>query len=358
MGYSQYPKVIRQKMRKRERRRSKVIIVAVLCAVLFITACGCAAFIVMRSKGKSSLSLEAPEEITGVMQSEKIKPVVKNSGKIINYDGKEYAFNEDTVAFLFMGLDKEIAENSNGPAGTAGQTDVLIVAVWDTAKNKIQFLVIPRDTLADINVFYTDGNYKSIMNAQICLAFAYGSGGKDSCENVLSSVSRLLMGVKIKQYFCLDLDGVPALNDLVGGVTLTPVETFGNFVKGKQVTLLGQDAENYIRLRDFEKIDADNSRRLRQKQYLEAFAGVLTEKIKINFGFSRTFYNEASKYSVTNISPNEAAFLASEYMTKRPSADSFITVPGKYQKGETSPEYIPDNAGLFRIVLDLFYTEV
>lgn len=72
---------------------------------------------------------------------------------------------------------------------------------------------------------------------QICLSYSYGDGKESSCENTVNSVQRLFYNIPINTYFSLDLDGISALNDSVGGVDVVSPETIGEFVEEKAITL-------------------------------------------------------------------------------------------------------------------------
>ena len=51
-----------------------------------------------------------------------------------------------------------------------------------------------------------------------------------------------MFGIPIRSYAALDHHGIGPINDAVGGVTVTPHETFGSFTKGKTVKV-GKDNE-------------------------------------------------------------------------------------------------------------------
>lgn len=61
---------------------------------------------------------------------------------------------------------------------------------------------------------------------QICLAHGYGVDKQERCKNTLASVQALLGGQSIELYVEIPLDGIGALNDLLGGVTVTLLDDF------------------------------------------------------------------------------------------------------------------------------------
>lgn len=93
-------------------------------------------------------------------------------------------------------------------------------------------------------------------------------------------------GMPLKYYFAMDLESIAALNDSVGGVTLTSLETLrlsGKIVtKGEVVTLLGKDARDYVQYRDSKLLDSNNQRIKRQRQYLTEFSQKVLKMTKKN----------------------------------------------------------------------------
>lgn len=367
--YSEYPAEIRKKMieqdkeKKRKsadghKKKSRVaLVVLIVLVLLLISVFGFGISVWL--KGRRAVTQNVPVNIdTGVVGLETGNvPVLHNSGKTIEYNGKTYIFNDNIVTFALIGVDKEILGLDNAVVGTAGQADTIALALYDTVSGKASVLAIPRDTIADVNTYDVDGNYLSISKQQICVSYAYGNGGDTSCENTLTSISRLIFGIPINYYIALDLDGIPVLNDSVGGVKVTCLETIGQFTEGETIVLHGEEADRYVRKRDTEKIDADAYRRVRQKQYMEQFISQAIAVIKKDFSFVPKFYNLASNYSVTNITADMATYIGTNLIGKNFGIQDFKTVPGEYRKGEKYSEYIVDSDGLFEMVLELFYTQ-
>jgi len=138
---------------------------------------------------------------------------------------------DDFYTFLIVGTDK-----------AGANTDVLMVASFDTANNQVNVINIPRDTLVNVS-----RKVKKI-NA------AYSVGGMD---NLMEEVKSLI-GFKPDFYMLVDLKGFVNLVDAIGGVDFNvpvnmdyddPTQDLSiHFEKGLQ-HLDGQAALEVVRFR-------------------------------------------------------------------------------------------------------------
>lgn len=367
-SYSEYPKSFKKKLKahdkemkngenssKKKKVGKVILIILLILLLLFVIAAGITYFLWQNGKKNlpdyNSLNINTDE----VGLDDGSAPIIHDAGAVIEYKGEIYDINKNMVSFAMMGIDKEIFGLDDGAVGTGGQADTIAVAAYDSESGKVRIIVIPRDTMADVNVFDVEGHYKSIEKHQICVSYAYGDGKENSSENTLTSINRLLFGIPVKYYLTLDQDGIPALNDLIGGVTVTSLEDFKFASKGQTVTLTGQEADSYVRKRDLAKLESDSLRRARQKQYISAFADKTVKAIKDDFTLVPKFYNKAMDYVITNISLDTATYIASTVVTNNIKFNDFDTVPGEYKMGERNAEYNVDNQKLFELVLDVYY---
>ncbi len=359
LKYINYPAAIRKKMLEREKQKQKkkksvikIILIVILALILLFF--GAVAF--SWYKGRSAaVQTEVTLNTDDVVLKE--APVVKDSGKTVTYKGTTYYFNENMVSFAFIGIDKESLGLKDGVVGTGGQSDTIAVLAYDTATGKSKILVVPRETMVDVNTYDVNGGYLDIKKMQICLAYAYGDGGHKSCENAMNSINRLLFGMQVNHYVALDLDGIAAVNDAVGGVEVTSLETIDQFTKGETVTLHGDMAKRYVKSRRKDVVDADTARRARQKQYVEAFAAKTVKMVKKDFTVVPDLWSFASSYMVTDLNVNDVTYLATVALRKSFALGEFNTVPGTYAMGETYAEYTADADALFELVLNTFYTK-
>jgi anionic cell wall polymer biosynthesis LytR-Cps2A-Psr (LCP) family protein len=338
---------------QRKMSRKKKIILGIIIFFLLLIVTSISAFFIMRHFGKKGLTTNTLD-----MNIPKFVEDYKDGGKTLVYKGHTYQFNEDLSTILFMGIDNtELKQNA--VAGTAGQADALYLLLYNTKTGKIRTLAINRDTMVDINLYNEAGNYEGTVNQQLCLAFAYGDGKKTSAENQVRSVQRLLYNIPVNAYYAIDLSAIKILNDDIGGVSLTPNYTFGQFTKGQKVTLKGDMAEAYVRTRDTSLLD-DNLRRMEcQKQYITEFANRIVPAIKEDFQVPLTLYNDASDYTVSDFTVPEMVYLSSSLATTYSGLD-IVGTKGTYQlkKDDGTAQYLLDQKAFFETLLDLFYERI
>lgn len=342
----------KSKHRRLKRWQRIVIIVLSVLIALVLAAIGTVA--VLLNSGKDEMTTKIDEV------SLKMPDNIENhdNGEYITYKGNRYMYNENLASILFMGVDKRDFETEDDSYGQNGDADALMLLVYDTDTSKSNLISISRETIADVEVYSTSGEYVGTKKEQICLAYSYGDGKEESCENEVAAVRKLFYNVPINSYVALDLDGISYINDAVGGVELTPIETFRNFTEGEDVTLWGKDAESYVRYRDTTKLLSNNSRMKRQKQYLNEFFNQLVASSKADITTLLDLYNAASPYMMTNLGANKAVYLASEALQNNFSALNLQNVPGEVTMGEKYAEYHIDEDEFFEMFLKIFYVKL
>ncbi len=130
----------------------------------------------------------------------------------------------------------------------------MFLLVIDESKRDVKIIAINRNTMVPVDVYDEEGNFLVQMDLQICLQHGYGDGMKLSCIRAVEAVDRLFRNVPISGYMSLNMGGLAAVNDAIGGVEITPIENVkrGDVViqKDVPVTLNGEQAYAYIRTRD------------------------------------------------------------------------------------------------------------
>lgn len=339
--------------RHRSRRsRWKRVLIAAACIPLALIVVAASAFAVLHTLGRRQIQNEG----TGVQTNP--YAVTYDEGKTVVYNDITYALNENIVTVAAMGVDRESFGLQNDKIGTAGQADMILVVAMDLKSGNLTGILIPRDAMVDVDQYTVDGAYVGVDRMQVCLSYAYGDGRETSCQNVLTSVQRILYGIPVHLYGVMDLDGIHALNDAIGGVTVTALETFDEFVEGEPVTLLGAQAESYVRSRNTAELNSDALRRERQIQYLQAFVKKGIRAAIDDIGIVSRLYNAATEYGFTNVSLSKATYLATTLLTKGVSFDNFLSLQGELQDADPYPEYILDEQAVFETVLQVFYTPV
>lgn len=356
------PQAKYRKNKKSKKKKSKKFVFFVTSGTIVISLLLIVAVTlgVLLVNGEKSL---VGENKTTASQIQVPANIEVDDGYII-YNGEKYKYNDKVTTILFSGIDKTSDQHIEGVLGTAGQADALFAMALNTETGKYKLMAISRDTMVDVNICDSNGNFKGTEKMQICLSHGYGDGKETSIENLKRSVSRLFFGIPVNSYMSIDLDAISILNDAVGGVTVNVVEDLSHkdpaLVKGKTVTLNGQQAVTYVRYRDIYKDENQNNLRMeRQKSYLNSFIHQTIDLTKKDISTPITLYDKIADYSRTDIDASKITYLASIFLQNGFSADEdLIKIPGKTILGEKYAEYYVDTNEFFKIVLDTYYTKV
>ena len=282
-----------------------------------------------------------------------------DNGTTLLYQGHTYRLNEDLTTILFLGIDKDIEETKT--IGVGGQSDVMLVIGLDTATGETTVLILSRDLYGQVDVYSVDNQFIGTEPLQITLAYAYGDGKELSCENAVTTVSRLLYGLPISSYLALDMDGILEANELVGGVTLESLVdlTMPDNTKireGQTVELHGKNLERYIRSRTHD-LEGNSRRMERQRQYMTAFADKVIARSRDNLTFPVELFAALAPYMVTDLDISDVTFLSSTFLSH--GADiSYRSLSGTSDWLNGSSVLYPDEVDLFEAVLQLFYKQV
>ncbi|MBR0403914.1 MAG: LCP family protein [Eggerthellaceae bacterium] len=280
--------------------------------------------------------------------------------KTVTYDGKQWRQNGDMLSICLIGHDKGWAEPVEG---LNGQADVIVVIALDKRLGKLTGIVVPRDTMVDVDrTFMGTDTFRGTKNMQICLAFSYGKDDASSSELVCTAVSRILQNTPVPYYFTTGLDGFSALADSAGGITLEALETIPetSIVKGKTVTLVGNEALAYIRWRDEEKLGSALDRQERQRQFISILCSKLLEESNSNPNLLIDFFNLMSEHSTTNLSISDFGDIASSLVDRDDVEINFISLKGEsiYNEKSSWEQFIPDKDALYRTILEVYYEPV
>ncbi|PWM32099.1 MAG: transcriptional regulator [Clostridiales bacterium] len=271
---------------------------------------------------------------------------------MLRYQGKTYAYQEDVMTFLCMGIDKSGEAKASEDLHRGGQADALFLAVMDPGEKKISVIGVNRDTMAELFVYDEEGNYLGREIGQIALQHAYGDGMEESCERTVEAVSNLFYGIPIHGYFAMNMDVIIPLNEAVGGVDVVIGEG------DEKVHLEGQEAYSFVRNRDMYAPHSAEQRLKRQKQYLEAFALQAKKAVVQDLTLPAKLYTEILPYMVTDISASEAVYLATQAVSYTFGQDNLYSLEGEIRMGEQFEEFYPDETALYELILQVFYEEV
>ncbi|MBQ9664508.1 MAG: LCP family protein [Oscillospiraceae bacterium] len=274
-------------------------------------------------------------------------------------DGVTYQLRDDITTYLIMGTDETLEsefryedKNLNNK-----QADFIMLMIADRTNEEYSLLHLNRDTYMEIRRLDSNGNPDGFVTAHLNNAHSFGSGGKDSCRNVAEAVSRLLCGVPVDHYYAVTMEAIPVLNDLVGGVTvhieddLTAMDP--DFVQGRDVTLHGQQALRFVRIRTTVTDGTNINRMARQREYITALYDRLSAKLRASDRFAITLADTLDDYATSDLITDELAQLAERLDGYR--FNGIETVPGETRMGEKYIEFYPDEEALRAQVIKLFF---
>ncbi len=354
-------------------KRKKILLVVLIAAVLIALCLGAYALL-------SRLELEhdaAPEGAGEALSREELEaadaalaeeleldttPLDVDSESIVTlfYNGQQYRYNDELSVLLIIGIDDYDIEAEYAYRNHT-QSDFLLLAVFDNAEKTCRLIQVNRDTMTDVPVLGYQGTYIGLANEQIALAYTYGKGLEDSCENTVHAVSRFLYDIPIDNYFTLTMSAVPVLNDLVGGVTVTVEDDFtgvdDSLQKGSTVTLTAENVENFVRSRMSMKDDPTNLNRMRrQRTYMTALFSALSDAAAKSSSFAVDAYDAVSEYMLTDCTVDQLNVYADQFNGY--TLSEIVTPEGEAVKGEKYVEFYIDEAALQQLVIDTFYVPV
>lgn len=332
-------------------KRWKKIVISFISVILAILLIVCAVFGVMWYQGKSKMlngnvSINAPDGFD---------VEIDDNSKTVVYNGAKYAYNDNMTSILFIGIDREKI-NDTSVNGANSQADALFLAAIDTKNGAAKIIPISRDTIAEVGTYSSSGKYLSVEKMQICLAYAYGDGKETSCKNTALSVSRLLYGIPVDTYFCIDWSAVSVLTSTIGGVTVPEYDSNWK-PTGKTTTLTSKNAMDYLRLRDTKSLNSNDNRVERQTNFVKAFGAKAIQMTKQDLSVPLNLYKTLSKYSITNLDASKVTYLSSVFIDGGASV-TYDSIAGETKQGEKFAEFYPDEKQMYQLVLDTFYTKV
>ena len=276
--------------------------------------------------------------------------------KTITVNGIEYFPRQDITVVLVMGIDRYGPVESSGFYTNTGAADVDILMIFDDAQQKVNMLYLNRDTMLEMPVLGIGGRPAGTLFGQLALAHTYGSGLEDSCENTRQAISDFLGGIRIDYYVSMNMDTIAILNDAVGGVTVNVTEDFSAVdptIQLGEMTLIGQQAINYVRTRKDVGDQLNLTRIERQKDYIRSFSEALRIKCDADSDFILSTYGEVEPYIVTDCSGKVLSSLLNKYAAYE--VGQILSPKGENVMGEKYFEFYVDQDDLMNLVLELFY---
>lgn len=376
-------------MKNVKRKKSFHIVFAVFSTLTALVAIAGLVFILAYKSGQAGLmqSVEARTPDAKQLTDAQEEIIAKEKAQLatvewqdnwIAIDGKVYAYNEECINVLVLGVDKQgdISEEEDYENWEAGQTDAIFLVSLNPVTNEIHIVGIPRNSMVNVDIYDEENHKIKTVHDQICLQYAFAGGGQAGLDRVKKSVGELFYELPIHGAFAIGYDAVGIVNDMAGGVEVEVLEDLtkehASFVPGNRVQLNGKLALLYVRSRHYGELGSPTKRLQRQKQYITALIYKMMGEVKKNPILVKDMYNAVTPYMNTDVTLDEAVYLAAEAVNYRFDTDSFQLLEGEDQAvmipeeklrwgEEREPfynDYYLDEDNVKKIMLSLFYEEV
>lgn len=280
----------------------------------------------------------------------------------VKYQDAVYTYNEEILTFLIMGIDKQNDVEAVEEGTDGGQADALFLAALNPKEESIKIIGINRNTMTDIDIYDNNGEYTSTVKAQLAIQHGFGNGMEESCEYQKKAVENLFYQLPIHGYAAVNMSAIAMINDAVGGVDVTvPPDMDGfneDFTAGEGLHLMGENAFWYVKYRNTDVFGSADMRLDRQKQYLNGFIDSAKRAVHKDVSVVMDLYQAVKPQMVTDISLDEAAYLAPILADYTYDENSFYALQGETVMGEQYEEFYPDEDAMFEMILDVFYEKV
>lgn len=272
------------------------------------------------------------------------------------YKGTAYTYNKNLKNILFLGVDRKLDAAGVETAGRNGQADCILLLVMDKETRRTTLLQISRDSMVQVGIYDISGRHLADERMQIALQYAYGDSDTKSCWLMKAAVSELLYGIPVDSCLSLTVEGIAAITDAMGGVTVTVPQDYTaideSLQAGASVSLKGSLAERYVRYRDTDVTGSNSQRMQRQNEFLKAMFTQMKGE-RGNAAFYNHILDSASPYMTSDLDAEELKAL-SEY----DMGDAMLEVPGTVSAGAVHDEFKVDDQKLYELILELFYRPV
>jgi LCP family protein required for cell wall assembly len=363
---------------KKPMKKVTKIIVGILSVFLGLIVIVGITFVVLYKSGEASLKASATTLAPTVEVDEQDKVEFEYANTIawqddwIAYDGKVYEYNEDTLNFILLGIDKEgeLGKEENYTYSEVGQADAIFLVSLNNRDKTFNLICIPRNSMVDLEVYNEDKEVVRTFHNQICLQYPYAGGGQSGLDKMKESISDLFYGLPIHGACAIDLDSIGVIVDMLGGIEVTipddMTEVDKSYVEGSTLRLTKDNSMIYLRYRDFDALGSPTTRLTRQKEFLKTAINVAIDKVKENPMIVSDIYQTVDSYMNTDISVDEAVYLSKQLLDYSITDDSFYQLTGEDKQVDkvkedgkhTYDDFYLDEDALMDVMVKVFYTQV
>ena len=334
-----------RKLVRREVLKRWIIFIALACVVLLILTIIGGRWLEHR--------MEKPEARGDAHLREEMEKTAE-----IEVDGHTYRLRQHLTTILLIGVDKPSDNDTKNTYRNGGQADFLSLLVIDSKEKQIRQIPIDRDTMTPITILGVLGNRTGMRTERIGLSHGFGRGKDDSCRLTAEAVSNLLYSVPVDFYIAMNLDGISEFNDLLGGITVTLEDDFSALdpimTKGSTLTLMGDQAEIFVRSRMSVGVGTNESRMERQQRYLSEAQKKIKERLQADSNAAGQFLDALEPFLTTNFSRGRLineAYAAKDYGMEEP-----FQIAGEHVVDKDGfMQFMADEEAVKNIVLSIFY---
>jgi len=374
-----------EKKRRKKRKKSRIekVVICLLSTILILVlVLGLAGTILYKSGEmalKASANAAGPSMVVDAEEVDRIRENLEYNNSIawqddwVVHDGKVYEYREDMLNFLLLGIDHggSLATETELSDWSAGQADTIFLVSLNQTDKKISVIGIPRNSMVNVEIFNSDSEQVETIYNQICLQYGYAGGGQLGLQKMKESVSELMRGLPIHGTCAVSFNAISVITDRLGGIEVVVPDDMTEYNKaytqGSTQRLTGKNVVGYLRYRQYNTLGSPTTRLERQKDFMQVAMGRVLAQIKTNPVFVKDIYESLKTYMNTDISVDEAVYIASKALDCTLADQSFYQLTGKdkaeYFVRENGQEdfyddYYIDEDALEKIMFEVFYREV
>lgn len=339
--------------RKKSEKKNSVKPLVVLAVVIVIAIAAVGVTLASTSQQKKTVKTATN---TNVQRNE------EDWGNRLVYKGKNYRRNPNIDTILFLGIDQEsdgqydeYMNQAQGVISNIGRSDTILLFMADEEKQETKMLSISRESMTDVDVYDSTGEFLYTGKMPVTLQYTYGNSPSRGLFLAKRTITKLLYNIRIDGAVSLTLDGIRDVVDRLGGIELTMPQDYSYIdprcTEGATVLLNGAEMEHFIRYRDTSVTGSNNERMERTSWLIGAVFKEL--KAKGAMTFLQQIIDSHPEYITSDC---EAELL--KKLSAYPISDEKYKVPGQLQEGLMNDEFYVDEEALQQLIVDLLYVPV
>ena len=263
--------------------KNKLIILILVAAIVFLGGIGWTLY----------QRLESSEERESTTSSEGVSTIVSGG---------------TTILLIGLETNDELTDENVIPGNNA-QIGALSLLCFDAKSNEVEVIFIPRETMSDVQVVYTDGTLGDVEEKQICLQYTYGATHEEAVALTIQSLEELLDGITIDDYVVVSQDAIAELN---------------TFLENSEDEALPTNWEDW------------------STNQVEQLLKQCKKRNLTHWGLWKNLYATLDPYMVTSLSQKDMSVLGRKVFWMRKKNISTVELPGEWYEYTTLDEFHVD----------------